>query len=399
MNKRISLGVTIALMLIAAAATYTVTSVTNLSLFNSMVANVSEREAMYEKLSEIDLYVREYYAGTIDEEALKNALAEGYLEGISDSYSTYYSASEVAQMKLTDSGYIVGIGIEMTLDSSGYGYITNVWADSPAEQSGLKVGDLIVKIGDTDVVGLTLTQMQELMSGSEGQALTITVRSDLVDTEKSIIRSELEIESVTGYMVDDVAIITITTFNSTTASQFNQVLSQMTSAGATSIVFDLRNNGGGLLSATADILDTLLPEGTIMSSVSKDGTEEVLYTSNSLELDMPMIVLVNENTASAAELFACAIRDYGKGVLVGTTTYGKGVYQSYYELTDGSVIEFTVGYLNPPVSDNYDGVGLVPDYEVTLTDEQSSNFYLLDETSDPQILKALEIMPTIARTL
>ena len=192
----------------------------------------------------------------------------------------------------------------------------------------------------------------------------------------------------------DIACIRITEFSSNTVGQFEKALSTALDR-ADGIIFDIRNNTGGTVKATAKILDMILPEGPIVSSTDKAGKTKVLYTSDSAEVDLPMVVLVNKNTASAAELFAAALRDYDKAKLVGSNTYGKGVMQDIYPLSDGSAIKITTAKFNPPKSDNFNGVGLKPDFVVDLSAEQEKQWYELDNTNDPQFIKALSVVKAI----
>ena len=187
--------------------------------------------------------------------------------------------------------------------------------------------------------------------------------------------------------------IQIVEFNTNTVDQFTRALNNLTQSGVTSLVFDVRNNPGGTLDSVVKILDQLLPEGTIVSATYADGTTTTLGTSDASEVALPMMVLTNQDTASAAELFAQAIKDYNKGRTVGTQTYGKGSMQSIIELDDGSAIRLTVAHYNAPNGENYDGVGVTADFVVNMTAEQEQALIngTLDETSDPQLAKALEL--------
>ena len=200
-------------------------------------------------------------------------------------------------------------------------------------------------------------------------------------------------------MINNAGYIKITDFNENTYDQFKEAVEDLVgNQNAQSLIFDVRNNTGGLVDPAIKMLDMLLPEGTIATATYRDGSTEVLGTSDASCVELPMVVLTNENTASAAELFTQALRDYGVAQSVGTTTYGKGVMQVTHSLKDGSAIRITVAQYNPPTSGNYDGVGLTPDYEVTLTEEQQQAFDTLDETTDPQLKKALEVLNATGAT-
>ncbi len=393
MNKKISLGVAVALMVLAATVTFTITTVFSQDRFNSMVFNLSEREAMYNKLSEVDGIVRGNYNGEIDETELTDDLISGYMNGIGDNYAQYISVADVEDAKNENQGVLVGIGIEMRQDSSGYIMVTDVYDGSPAYESGILVGDLIVQIDGEDTSTVPYNDIPNKFSGEIGSTIEVVVRQGTQDVTFVLTRKEMDVQSIKYQMFDnEIGYIEIKGFNESAWTQFDVAVNDLLSQGAKGIIFDLRNNGGGVISPTIKMLDKLLPEGELMSKTLKDGTTEVMYTSDAAHIDLPMTVIVNGSTASASELFAAALRDFGKASLVGVNTYGKGVMQQMYTLNDGSAIDLTVAKFNPPSRQNFDGVGLKPDYEVELTPEQQENLFMLDEASDPQIQKAIEVI-------
>ena len=395
MNKKISLGAALALMFIITAVTFSITMVFSRQTFSTTVTNISEREAMYDKLSEIDSYVRANYYGTIDETYLNDYLSMGYIAGLSDRYAAYYSAEDYAKLQQENAGEIVGIGIRATKNESGFIQVTEVYPDSPAEEAGILAGDLIVKVNDIDVSADTYETAITEIGGKAGTKLSMTVRSDNKDREISeITRRVVVTPTVYPKMIGTAGYIKIVDFNENTYDQFKKAVEDLLGQGAQSFIFDLRNNTGGLIDPAIKMLDMLLPEGTIATATYRDGSTEVLGTSDANCIDKPMVALTNESTASAAELFTQALRDYGVAKSVGTTTYGKGVMQVTHSLKDGSAVRITVAKYNPPKSENYDGVGIKPDYEVTLSEDQQKNFDNLDETTDPQLQKALELVKT-----
>lgn len=394
MNKKISLGMAVALMAIASAVAVAITMVASTATFNSKLANINERQAIYEKITEINKIVRENYNGEIDESVLLDHISSGFTDGLGDTWAEYYTVQEYNDLKDDLSGKVVGIGVSYTKDTEGYARITTVYEDSPAMAAGLQKGDQIIKVGGTDV----LTAYQEALSavkGNAGTAVTLTYRRGGEETTVEMTRRKVTVPSVQLQMLEsDIACIRITEFSSNTVGQFEKALSTALDR-ADGIIFDIRNNTGGTVKATAKILDMILPEGPIVSSTDKAGKTKVLYTSDSAEVDLPMVVLVNKNTASAAELFAAALRDYDKAKLVGSNTYGKGVMQDIYPLSDGSAIKITTAKFNPPKSDNFNGVGLKPDFVVDLSAEQEKQWYELDNTNDPQFIKALSVVKAI----
>jgi len=270
--------------------------------------------------------------------------------------------------------------------------INEVKPDSPAEQAGLSVGQQIVSVNGQSIITLGYEKSFDELLGDVGTNLTLTIRTDGTDKDVVLTRAEIKIASVTSKMIGDIGYIKITDFNTKTLEQFNSALKSVTEANAKAIVFDLRNNGGGLLTPTIKILDELLPEGEIASATYKNGKVESLGTSDAKEVKLPMTVLVNSRTASAAELFSSALRDYEKATLVGTNTFGKGIMQNTYTLMDGSTITFTVATYKTPKTPNFHEVGLKPNYEVVMQNDMPNDIANLDETTDVQLKKALEVV-------
>ena len=398
MNKKISLGATITLMIMAAAVTFSITMIYYMDVFNGKVYNLKERETMYSKLSELDRIVRANYIGEIDEDALNEALADGYIVGSGDKYARYFTPEEYESYMVDLEGRVVGIGVSAQQDPSGYILVNEVYADSPAAMVGLQAGDLIVKVDELDVNAETYQQAAEAIRGEEGSKVNITYRRDSEDTTIEVTRRKVDIPTVFSRMIDgNVGYVQITEFNESTATQFSNQVDTLIGQGAQALVFDVRNNGGGTLSSVTKMLDKLLPEGDIISAEYKDGTVEVLAKSDENEVELPMVVLTNSRTASAAELFTQALRDYGKAKSVGVTTYGKGTMQTVKKLNDGSAVNITVARYLPPSGVSYDGEGIKPDYEVELTSDMEENLQNLDETTDPQLKKALEVVVSSLR--
>lgn len=392
MNKKISLGVAICFMAIAAAITFTITMFFSLNVFNNKIANVDEREHLYKKLSEIDTYVRNQYLGDIDEEELLDYVARGYMVGINDKYAAYMTQEEYKYYQQENEGTLVGIGTTARKDDSGYILIVDVKENSPAEAAGIQAGDLIVKVNDEDILTIGYTQAMSNIKGEEGTKVNLTLRREGEDYSVELTRKNIQSSTVEYRVIDDNGYIKVSNFDETTVDDFKYAVSDLKSQGVKGLIFDVRNNPGGLLDSVADVLDYLLPEGDLVSETNKKGETKVLRTSDSSCVELPMVVLVDGETASAAELFAADLRDFKVAELVGQNTYGKGVMQGAFPLEDGSAIKMTIAYFNPHSGVNFDGVGLKPDYEVALTTEQKLNFDTLDETSDPQLMKAIEVL-------
>lgn len=391
MNRKVSLGVAISMTVIAMALTICITMLVAMQLFNSSIGNLAEKQAMYDKLTQIDRLVRGNFVGEIDEEYLKDNIAKGYIYGLNDKFSSYYTAEETAERKEGLAGNSQGMGIISTEHPDNKTiYIIAVHSGSPADKAGLKAGDEIIKIRDTLVADIGYSRAYSALKGKKGQTKTITVLSSGQERTVDITYDEFKIQSVFYHMIDDnIGYIKITEFNAETTEQFKNAVKSLQGQGAKALMFDVRRNGGGTVESAAKVLDFLLPEGNIMSVRYANGKDQELHRSDSSQIDLPLAVLVDQCTASAAELFAAAIRDYDKGILVGTKTYGKGVMQRTYYLLDGSSIKITIAEYTPPSGESFNGIGLEPDVKIELTEEQEKYYYIIDEDKDPVIQGAL----------
>lgn len=397
MNKKISLGATICCVLIAIAATFSVTWIFTEKKLNETLSSTKVSDVTYKKLEEIEAKIAQSYLYDINETQIADSVGKGFAAALNeaDKYAEYYTAEEFSQQQLESGGKLVGIGVSISLDTSGYWQITDIYENSPAKEAGIQVGDMIVRVGEDDAFGVTSAYLKSKIVGESGTSVKITVRRNGEDIEYETYRKQIDLISVKGEMLDgNIAYIKITGFNATTFEQFESVYDDLiTAKGAKAVVFDMRNNGGGLLTSVTDVLDKLLPEGKIVSVVDKSGTESVIATSDGEhQMTVPCVVLTNGNTASAAELFTCALRDYDLCETVGTTTRGKGVMQDTYVLSDGSAIKFTTAKYNPPKSENYDGVGITPDYTVEISAEEELLINGVDKSNDTQLKKALEVI-------
>lgn len=383
MNKKISLGLSLSLIAVSIAVTFILTSFFSLQSFNKKVVDVNEKSKKYSSLQVLDSYVRENYFGDIDEDSLSDGIMKGYVTGLGDKYSRYLTAAEYLTEKNDDSGELVGLGLTLAEDESGYMRISEILTDSPAYDSGLIEGDIITSVDGLDVKEAGFSEAMDAMRGTEGSSITLTIRREGRETEYSFVRRSIEVKTVEAEMLGSyIGYIKITGFKKNTPTQFISALERLTANGAQSIIFDLRDNTGGLLTALEECLDPLLPEGVVATAEFKDGHSETIIYSDDSELELPMVVIVNENTASAAELFAAALGDFDKAVIVGAQTYGKGVMQVTTEMDNGSAVVLTVAEYKTIYSDCYDGVGVTPDVQV-----ENDN-----EKNDAQYNKAVEIL-------
>lgn len=365
MNKKISFGLALSLIAVSIAVTFILTSFFSLQSFNTKVVDVNEKAKKYTALQALDSYVRDNYYGDINENTLSDGIMKGYVSGIDDKYSRYLTEEEYLTEQNDNSGTLVGLGLTIAEDESGYIRISEIISDSPATDSGLLENDIIIAIDGVDVKDIGFAGAADAMRGTEGSPISLTIRRDGKDTEYSFTRRSIEVTTVEAEMLGNyVGYIKISGFKQNTPQQFIDALERLTANGATSLVFDLRDNGGGLVSALSECLDPLLPEGVVATAEYKDGHSETLVYSDASELNIPMAVIVNENTASAAELFAASLRDFGKAPLVGSQTYGKGVMQTTTELENGGAVILTVAEYKTAFSECYDGIGLTPDVPV-----------------------------------
>ncbi|MDE7365333.1 MAG: S41 family peptidase [Ruminococcus sp.] len=387
MNKKISLGLALSLIAVSVAITFILTSFFSLQSFNEKVVDVNEKAKKYTALQSLDNYVRENYFGEIDESVLNNGILKGYVAGVNDKYSRYLTEEEYLTEKNDNSGNLVGLGLTLAQDESGYIRISEIITNSPAYDLGIQKDDIITFVDGIDVKEVGFTEAADAMKGTEGSEISLTIRRNGKDTEYKFTRRSIELKTVEAQMMSNyIGYIKITGFKQNTPEQFMNALEGLTVNGAVALVFDLRDNTGGLVSALEECLDPLLPEGIIAVADYKDGSSETLVYSDAEELMLPMVVIVNENTASAAELFAASLRDFNKAPLVGSQTYGKGVIQSTTELDDGGALVLTVAEYRTALSQCFNGIGITPDVQIE-NDE---------EDVDSQFNKAVEVLMAIA---
>lgn len=395
MKKRFGIFTVIVVIILAAATTMSITAGFMRAKYDKVSENLQAQEKAFEKLSEINKLLRERYIGDIDETALNNGIATGTVLGLGDAYAKYYSIEEYARYKAELQGKVTGIGVSVIEDESGYMRVVRVMAGSPAKEEGVRVGDLILTVNGLDTAGIGFTRACEELAGAEGTIADFSIRHS-GSTRKincSVERKVLTVPSVEyEILADDVGYIKIYTFDATTKQSFTEAIDNLVEEGAAVLLFDVRKNTVGDIDIAAEVLDILLPEGPIMWKIYSDSVEPEVVNSDPECIDMPMAVLVDENTASAAELFACALSDYYKATLVGARTFGKGTVQQIFPLSDRSAVSISVAEYNPPYSENYEGVGIEPHIRVTLSAEQKAKFYDMTYDTDPQLNAAIEAL-------
>ena len=393
MGKKITLGTSLTLIIIAIAITFSLTMVISLRNFNEKVSSITERENMYAKFTEIDDYVRQNYKSHINETRLMDAVASGYLSGIDDPYALYMNAETYAAYVAASSQTVAGVGVLASMDSDGYMLVNKVYDSSTAESAGILPGDLIIKVDDINLSADTYSQAEALLIGDAGTKVTLTVRRDNEDTEMEITRRVLTPTTVYTRTFGNYHYIRIDSFTESTPDQFAKIVDSAVSSGAEAFIFDVRSVSGGLVSSAATMLDKLVGSGDMLYVEYNDGTSEVLYSSNSREVNITMTVLVNEGTAGAGEFFAAGLRDFGKAKIVGSQTAGVGSLQKIFKLDDGSAIQLTIGkyYLSNSQS-AWEQTGVTPDHAVSLDYALDlTDISLLDTNLDTQLAKAIEV--------
>ena len=395
MSKKVSLGVAATVTLIAMAVTFSMTMTVSMNMFNNTVSSVKNKERMYNKLSEVDRYVRANEYFDINDDTLNDTIASGYMLGISDRYARYYSAKAYSERVGLANGRLMGIGVAVVKDpSSGYARIIRVYDNTPATNVGLDVGGFITAIGDTSTRSISdAAAMTSALLGEEGSIVSIKYLTPLREEQSfEIIHANYTTPSISTVRLMDngVGYLRIDSFTSGTAVEFRNAVNSLTNQGATSLIFDLRDNSGENLNAALVATDYCVPSGLIAQSQDKDGNVTDLRMSDENEITLPMVCLVNDSTASGAELFANALRKMAGATIVGSTTAGKGVLLSDPQsLSDGSAVVITVGILLDNEGKNWNGTGLTPDVDASLTNDEQSSYYDFTVDNDPQITKAI----------
>ena len=395
MSKKVSLGVAATVTLIAMAVTFSMTMTVSMNMFNNTVSSVKNKERMYNKLSEVDRYVRANEYFDINDDTLNDTIASGYMLGISDRYARYYSAKAYSERVGLANGRLMGIGVAVVKDpSSGYARITRVYDNTPATNVGLEVGGFITAIGDTSTRSMSDTAtMTSALLGEEGSTVNIKYLTPLREEQSfEIAHANYTTPSISTVRLMDngVGYLRIDSFTSGTAVEFRNAVNSLTNQGATSLIFDLRDNSGENLNAALVATDYCVPSGLIAQSQDKGGNVADLRMSDENEITLPMVCLVNGSTASGAELFANALRKMAGATIVGSTTAGKGVLLSDPQsLSDGSAVVITVGILLDNEGKNWNGTGLTPDVDASLTNDEQSSYYDFTVDNDPQITKAI----------
>lgn len=328
-----------------------------------------------EKLEALEEVIDKYYYKDedIDVEEMTEGMYSGLVDSLGDPYSVYYTAEEWQDLMADTEGIYYGIGAYLQLDTAtGLARINGVIADTPAEEAGLRENDIIYQVDGEMIQGLELSEIVSRVKGEEGTTVHLTVvREGETDyLEFDVERRRIESPTVNYEMYDNgVGYIQITEFDEVTTDQFTEALAVIKGSGAKGLILDLRSNPGGSLPVVVDIARSILPKGLIVYTEDKYGKREEYTCDGKNELDIPMVVLINGNSASASEILAGAIKDYNKGTLIGTTTFGKGIVQRVLPLTDGTALKLTISSYYTPKGNNIHGIGIDPDIECEFDSE------------------------------
>lgn len=346
------------------------------------------------KIEELLAYIDLYYNDEYDVDDVRDAIYEGTLSGLGDPYSVYYTADDYKDLQISTSGNYYGIGAGLLQNAKTMEVtVSKVYEGTPAEDAGLEDGDQILKVDDVEATSMELSNLVKKIRGEEGTTVHLQIyRESSGETlEVDVKRANVDLPSVSYEMLDgSIGYIQISEFQSNTAEQFKAAVKDLQSQDMKSMIVDVRSNPGGLITSVVDILDQILPEGTVVYTEDKYGKREN-YTSDSNCLKLPIAVLVNENSASASEIFAGAIKDYNYGTLIGVKTFGKGIVQTVYPLEDGDAIKITTAKYYTPNGNYIHKVGITPDIEVEYNysgpkDEK------YDKKYDNQLQKAIEVL-------
>ena len=358
--------------------------------YNGVLSDTSH----VQKIEYLEKLIDQEYLGEVDNDEMAEGVYAGLVYGLGDVYSRYYTADEYAQETASTDGAYAGIGVSIQKNKNGGVQIAECYEGGPGAEAGLQTGDVITAINDTDVTDMELSDVVSMIRENKDKTIVLTVLRENEESSReiSVDVTDVELPSVSGEMIDEsTGYIQITQFTGVTPQQYKDTFAELKDKGMERLVIDLRDNPGGLLTSVCDILREILPEGLIVYTEDKYGNREEETCDGKNKLDMPLAVLVNENSASASEIFAGAVQDHGVGTIVGTTTYGKGVVQELRQLSDGSAVKLTVSNYYTPNGNSINKVGIKPDVEVKLASVLLNKDEITHE-EDNQLQKALNVI-------
>ena len=386
---------TVYIVLITAVLTFVASTVLYFALGSNIVYFLSNNQTAdgIAKLNRIDRLVDKYFYGDIDKKEMQDWAYAGYLAGLDDPYTEYISPDEYDSFTETSTGNYTGIGVEVTKNGEET-VISDIFEGTPAEKAGLLPNDIIKKIDGKDMVGKPLSEISSTIKEYAGKTFAISIERDGKMTDVNVVPGEIETVQVSGKMLDGgISYIRISMFEGHCTEQLKTALDNAKNSGAKGIIFDVRNNPGGALDIITNCVDQILDEGIILTVRDKNGKEEVYKAKDKEKIDLPIVILTNAQTASAAEVFTSSLHDNGKAYTVGTKTYGKGVVQTVFDLGDRSIAKITTAKYFTPKNVCIDKIGLEPDKKVEL-DEKYKNMSVkyIPDGEDAQLITAVEVM-------
>lgn len=347
-----------------------------------------------QKLNLIDQTLKDFYFDDIDDSKVLDNIYKAYVNAYGDKYTVYYTADEYAKIQESSNGAYYGIGVVVRKNDDGTILVVEPYDGAPGKEAGMRKNDVIVTVNGESVADQDLNSVVAKIKGDEGTTVNIGIRRDGSDdiAELTVTRRKVEIKTVAYEMLgDSVGLITISEFDKVTAQQFKEAYAQLETLGMKGLVIDIRSNPGGLLNVVVDMLDEILPDGLIVYTEDKYGNRQEYNGSNPDVIDVPLAVLVNGESASASEIFAGAVQDYGAGTIIGTQTFGKGIVQTIRRMSDGSAIKYTMAKYFTPKGQDIHGHGVTPDIVEELSDE-FNNLTEYDASKDNQLQKAIEVI-------
>lgn len=352
-------------------------------------------EETINKINELSAYTKVYYYNDMNQNEMRDSMYEGLIEGLGDPYSVYYNEEDYTELQLSTTGqyYGIGAGLSQNLDTMVV-TVTKVYKGTPSEEAGLKNEDIIISVEDIDATTMEVSELVKYIRGEEGTTVHLEVYRPSTEEYLSfdVMRADITLPSVDYAMLENnIGYIVIDSFETDTAHQFEMAIDDLTSQGMQAVIFDVRYNLGGMVSSVVNILDKILPEGLVVYIEDKIGNRQDYTSDNTEYMDIPIAVLINEDSASASEIFAGAIKDYEYGTLIGTTTFGKGIVQTIFPLQDGDAIKLTTAKYFTPSGNYIHEVGIEPDIELEYEylNPEGEEY---ERQYDNQILKAIEVL-------
>ncbi len=396
-EKKLKIYKIVMLVVLSVFITFMITSISLYTYFTKNPISISAKsnnKDISNKLNQYRKIIDKYYLGDVDETKLEEGAIKGYIEGLDDPYTEYISKEDMESYLDDTMGNFVGIGIYM-IKNTKYDKIQvlSTIKGSPAEEAGIQSGDLIISVDGIEYKADDMTAVSNKIKGEEGTKVTVELLRGSENVKYELTRSKVKVNQVEGKVIsDDIGYIKFTSFDETTAEDFKKQYQELAKKNIKSLIIDLRNNGGGIVDQALEIADYIADKDSVLLyEVDKNNKETVRKAKIDPIINMPIIILTNENTASASEILAGALKDLGKAKTVGTTTYGKGVIQQILKLNDGSGLKITIEEYQTPNKNKINKVGIEPDEKVELPDSVES-ILSIKESEDTQLQKAIDML-------